>query len=234
MLPDFEIPFKLYIKSSFSKVLGTSLHQRQIVDVKPRKGGICYISRNMKTSKARYEEAQTECLFLVWALERLHYYLEGSVLQFEAYTDCTALRSLLKMNKTNSKMLRWQIEIQEYRCNIKIIYKEGRICTNADGLSRWKLDNVKSNPVYDPEVNAKVPVNFIEVEMKDKFIFSAWEPECGTLKTGNDEPEKTETPVLGISSSRIHTEIFNALHKSCAKHKQCSILTSLLQQKYRS
>ncbi|MBW0578941.1 hypothetical protein O181_118656 [Austropuccinia psidii MF-1] len=49
-------------------------------------------------------------------------------------------------------MLRWQIAIQEYRGNMTIIYKEGKSHTNADGLSRWPLDNVKSNPAYDPEV----------------------------------------------------------------------------------
>ncbi|MBW0471383.1 hypothetical protein O181_011098 [Austropuccinia psidii MF-1] len=52
-------------------------------------------------------------------------------------------------------ILRWKIAIQDYGGNMTIIYKEGRSHTNADGLNRWPLDNVKSNPDYDPEVAAK-------------------------------------------------------------------------------
>ncbi|MBW0471464.1 hypothetical protein O181_011179 [Austropuccinia psidii MF-1] len=41
LLPDFELPFKLYIYSACSQGLGEALHQRQIVDGAPREGGIC-------------------------------------------------------------------------------------------------------------------------------------------------------------------------------------------------
>ncbi|MBW0553316.1 hypothetical protein O181_093031 [Austropuccinia psidii MF-1] len=91
ILPDFELPFKLYRDAGCSQGLGAALQQRQIVDGEPREGGICYISRQLKDSEARYGATQTECLCLVWALEKFHYYLEGAV--FEVYTDCTALKS---------------------------------------------------------------------------------------------------------------------------------------------
>ncbi|MBW0590276.1 hypothetical protein O181_129991 [Austropuccinia psidii MF-1] len=119
ILPDFELPFKLYIDAACNQGLRAALHQRQIVDVEPREGVICYIFRHLKDSEARYGATQTECLCLVWALEKLHYYLEGAV--FEVYTDCTALKSLLNMKTTNRHMLRWQIAIQEYRANVTII-----------------------------------------------------------------------------------------------------------------
>ncbi|MBW0529008.1 hypothetical protein O181_068723 [Austropuccinia psidii MF-1] len=168
--PDFELPFKLYIDAACSQGLGAALHQRQIVDGKPREGVICYISRQLKDSKARYGATQTECLCLVWALEKLHYYLEGAV--FEVYTECTSLKSLLNMKNTNRQILRWQIAIQEYRGNMTIIYKEGESHINADGLSRWPLDNVKSNPSYDPEVEAKIPMHFMEIDRRRNFRFS--------------------------------------------------------------
>ncbi|MBW0576574.1 hypothetical protein O181_116289 [Austropuccinia psidii MF-1] len=76
------------------------------------------------------------------------------------------------MNTTNRHMLRWQIAIQEYRGNMTIIYKEGKGHTNADGLSRWPLDNVKSNPAYHPEVSAKNPIHFMEIDRKKNFRFS--------------------------------------------------------------
>ncbi|MBW0500235.1 hypothetical protein O181_039950 [Austropuccinia psidii MF-1] len=110
ILPDFEVPFKLYIDAAYSLALGAALCQRQIVEGEPREGVICYISRQLKDSEGRYGATQTECLCLVWALEKLHYYLEGVV--FEVYTDCTALKSSLNMKATNRHILRWEIAIQ--------------------------------------------------------------------------------------------------------------------------
>ncbi|MBW0473923.1 hypothetical protein O181_013638 [Austropuccinia psidii MF-1] len=122
--------------------------------------------KQLKVSEARYGATQTECLCLVWALEKIHYYLEGAV--FEIYTDCTALKSLLNMKTTNRHMLRWKIAIQEYRRNMAIVYNEVKSLTNADGFSRWSLDNVKSNPAYEPEVKAKIPIHLIEVDRRKK------------------------------------------------------------------
>ncbi|MBW0472901.1 hypothetical protein O181_012616 [Austropuccinia psidii MF-1] len=119
ILPDFELPLKLYIDAACSQGLVAALHQRQIVDGEPREGVICYISRQLKDSEARYRATQTKCLCLVWALEKLHYFLEGAV--FEVYTDFTALKYLLKMKTTNRHIIRWQIAIQEYRGNMTII-----------------------------------------------------------------------------------------------------------------
>ncbi|MBW0475431.1 hypothetical protein O181_015146 [Austropuccinia psidii MF-1] len=135
ILTDFELPFKLHIDSACSQGLGATLHQKQIVNGEPRERVICYISRRLKDSEARYGATQNECLFLVWALEKLHYHLEGAV--FEVFTDCTALKSLLNMKTTNIHILRWQTAIQEYRGNMTIIYKEGKSHSNADG--HWKM-----------------------------------------------------------------------------------------------
>ncbi|MBW0472621.1 hypothetical protein O181_012336 [Austropuccinia psidii MF-1] len=92
-----------------SQGLGVALHQRQILGGEPSKGVICYISRQLKDSEAQNGATQTEYLCLVWALEKLHYYLEVAVL--EVYTDRTALKSLINMKTTNRHMLRWQIAI---------------------------------------------------------------------------------------------------------------------------
>ncbi|MBW0576443.1 hypothetical protein O181_116158 [Austropuccinia psidii MF-1] len=104
ILPDFELPFKLHIDAECSQGLGAAPHQREILDGEPREGVICYISRQLKDSEARYGATQTECLCLVWALEKHHYYLEGAV--FEVYIDCKALTSLLSFKTTNRHMLR--------------------------------------------------------------------------------------------------------------------------------
>ncbi|MBW0579443.1 hypothetical protein O181_119158 [Austropuccinia psidii MF-1] len=89
------------------------------------------------------------------------------------------------MKTTNRHILGLQIAIQEYRGNMTIIYKEGKSHTNADGLSRWLLDNVKINPAYVPEVAAKITINFMEIYRKKKFRFSEWAPQSGTPDSGN-------------------------------------------------
>ncbi|MBW0560132.1 hypothetical protein O181_099847 [Austropuccinia psidii MF-1] len=138
------------------------------------------------------------------------------------------------MKTTNRNMLIWQIAIQQYRGNMTIIYKEGKSHTNADSLSRWALDNVKSNPTYDPEVAAKIPIHLMEIERRRNFRFSEWAPGSGALDSENTASEGTETPILGISSTELHNEFFNAVLMSYVKHKQCGILLQLLQQKYSS
>ncbi|MBW0533107.1 hypothetical protein O181_072822 [Austropuccinia psidii MF-1] len=132
------------------------------------------------------------------------------------------------MKTTNRHMLRWQIDSQEYRGNMTIVYKEGERYTNADGLSRWPLDNFKSNPAYDPEVAAKIPFHFMEIYRKKNFRFYECAPEGGTP---DSDSEGKQTPILGISSSELHTGCFNTVMKLYAKHKQCGILLQLLQQK---
>ncbi|MBW0537617.1 hypothetical protein O181_077332 [Austropuccinia psidii MF-1] len=58
ILPDVEVPFKLYIPSACGQGLGAVLQQRQIVDVEPREGVIRYISMQLKNSEARYGPTQ--------------------------------------------------------------------------------------------------------------------------------------------------------------------------------
>ncbi|MBW0468466.1 hypothetical protein O181_008181 [Austropuccinia psidii MF-1] len=110
LMTDFKLPFKLYI-DALGDELGAALHQLKIINDKPVKGPICFISRQIKPTKARYGASQMDCLCLVWALEKLNYFLEGCV--FEVIIDCTAVKSLLNMKTPNRHMLRWQIAIQE-------------------------------------------------------------------------------------------------------------------------
>ncbi|MBW0485400.1 hypothetical protein O181_025115 [Austropuccinia psidii MF-1] len=97
-----------------------------------------------------------------------------------------------------------------------IIYKEGKSHTNADDLRRWPLHNVKSKPDSDPEVAARIPIHFMEIDRKKNVTFSEWAPESGTRES---DSEGTETSILRISSSELHTEFFNAVTKTYAKHK---------------
>ncbi|MBW0504951.1 hypothetical protein O181_044666 [Austropuccinia psidii MF-1] len=132
-MPNWNIPFKLYIDAC-GDGSGAALHQVQIIYDKPTEGPVCYISRQIKPTEAIYGASQMECLCLVWALEKLHYYVDGSV--FEVITDCNAVKSLLNMRTPNRHMFRWHIAIKEYRAKMTIVHKAGNIHKNADGLRR--------------------------------------------------------------------------------------------------
>ncbi|MBW0560888.1 hypothetical protein O181_100603 [Austropuccinia psidii MF-1] len=118
LMPDFKLPVKIYIDES-GDWLGAALHQVYIINDKPVEGPISFISRKIKPAQAKYGASKMECLCLVWALEKLNYYLERCV--FEEITDCTTVESLLNMKTSNRHMLRWQIAIQEYRGNMTIV-----------------------------------------------------------------------------------------------------------------
>ncbi|MBW0557496.1 hypothetical protein O181_097211 [Austropuccinia psidii MF-1] len=84
LIPDWELPFKLYIDDCGER-LGAALHQTQIINAKPVEGPICFISRQINPPEARYGASQIKCLCLAWALEKLHYSLDGKV--FDVITD---------------------------------------------------------------------------------------------------------------------------------------------------
>ncbi|MBW0536172.1 hypothetical protein O181_075887 [Austropuccinia psidii MF-1] len=103
-----------------------------------------------------------ECLCLVWKLEKLHYYIDGSA--FEVITDFNAIKSLLNMKTPDRHMLRWQIAIQEYGGNKNIAHNAGNIHKNADGLSRWTLANTPDNSAYVPlEEEPQIPIEGINI-----------------------------------------------------------------------
>ncbi|MBW0509215.1 hypothetical protein O181_048930 [Austropuccinia psidii MF-1] len=75
LMPYFRLPLKIYIDES-GDGLGAALHQVQIINEMPVESPICFITRHIKPTKDRYGESQTKVLCLVWALERLNYFLE--------------------------------------------------------------------------------------------------------------------------------------------------------------
>ncbi|MBW0569240.1 hypothetical protein O181_108955 [Austropuccinia psidii MF-1] len=51
LMPDFKLPFKLYIDAT-GDCLGAAIHQVQIINDKPVEGPICFISRQIKPTEA--------------------------------------------------------------------------------------------------------------------------------------------------------------------------------------
>ncbi|MBW0502923.1 hypothetical protein O181_042638 [Austropuccinia psidii MF-1] len=70
-MPDWKLPFKLYIDAC-GEGLGASLHQVQIVNDKPYEGPICFISRQIKPTEARYVASEMEHM-LRWPISIQEY-----------------------------------------------------------------------------------------------------------------------------------------------------------------
>ncbi|MBW0565914.1 hypothetical protein O181_105629 [Austropuccinia psidii MF-1] len=103
LMPDWKLPFHPYIDTC-GEGLDSALHQTQIINGKPVEGPICFISRKIEPTEASYGASQIEFLFLVWALEKLHYYLNGMV--FDVIIGFNAVKRLLNMKTLNRHMLR--------------------------------------------------------------------------------------------------------------------------------
>ena len=165
-LPDFDRPFILYTGASLIG-LGAALHQLHMVDQKMVELPVCWISRALRNAELRYGATQLECLAVVWALEKLHYYLEGTT--FELVTDCQAVKSLLGMKTPNRHMFRWQLAIQEYRGRMKISHRAGKLHQNADLLSRFPLPNDIDNPGGVEDVGIIEVLGLYVVDVASEF-----------------------------------------------------------------
>ncbi|MBW0555838.1 hypothetical protein O181_095553 [Austropuccinia psidii MF-1] len=82
---------------------------------------------------------------------------------------------------------------------------------------RWPLNNVKINQAYDPELAAKIPIHFMEIDRRKNFRFSEWAPGSSTPNSEDAKSEGTETPILEMSFSELHNELFSSLMKTYGK-----------------
>ncbi|MBW0525541.1 hypothetical protein O181_065256, partial [Austropuccinia psidii MF-1] len=233
-MPDWKIPFKLYIYAC-GVGLGSALHQVEIVNNKPDQGPICFISRQIKPTDTRYGCSHMECLCLAWALEKLHYFLDGSV--FELITDCNALKSLLNMKTPNRHMLRWQIAIQEYRGNMTIVNEVGNIHKNSDNLSIWALPNTPERPSYVPTGSEpQIPIEGINItdvgtelfeKVRDSYkldknchiLTSLLEKDCKDAALANSLDDIWKT---SYESGRFH--LFDGILYHISKHTCVMVL----------
>ncbi|MBW0536191.1 hypothetical protein O181_075906 [Austropuccinia psidii MF-1] len=132
LMIDWKLPFKLYIDSC-GEGLGAALHQTQIINDKMVEGPICLISRQIKPKEVGYGEIQLEFPCLVWALEKLYYYLDD----------------ICKDGKLLSNKIEEDMNIAD---------KSGNIPKSADGLSRLSLENTPENPEWVPQEEHHIQV----------------------------------------------------------------------------
>ena len=141
--PDFNKPFILTTDAS-NFAIGAVLSQGTIGSDKP----ICYASRTLSQTEINYSTIEKELLAIVWATKYFRPYLYGR--QFKLVTDHKPLIWLMNLKDPNTKLNRWRLRLEEF--NYEIIYKKGTQNTNADALSRIKI-NENQNPIKLVECN---------------------------------------------------------------------------------
>lgn len=131
--PDYTKPFLVHTDASTTG-LGVVLGQ---MDDENREHPILFLSRTLTPAEKNYGSTEMECLAMIWAIKKLHPYLDGS--KFTIITDHSALKWILDFNGSNRRLIRWSLELQAYRDNMSIQYRPGRVHFNADALSRAPL-----------------------------------------------------------------------------------------------
>ncbi|GFX94295.1 retrovirus-related Pol polyprotein from transposon 17.6 [Trichonephila clavipes] len=98
---------------------------------------ILYLSKKFSEVEKRYCTTEKECASIVFAIKRLHYYLDGN--SFLVMTDHNPLVWLNRNVSSNPRLMRWALALQPY--NFRIVHRSGKSHKIADSLSRSVIDN---------------------------------------------------------------------------------------------
>lgn len=138
--PDFSKKFILTTDAS-NVALGAVLSQGPIGQDKP----IAFASRTLNESEQKYSTIERELLSIVWACKYFRPYLFGR--KFTIYCDHRPLIYLFKLREPNSKLVRWRLKLEEF--DYDIVYKKGKLNTNADALSRVTINPLETESVIN-------------------------------------------------------------------------------------
>lgn len=185
--PNFEKEFVLTTDAS-NFTLGAILSQGDVGKDLP----IAYASRSMDKHELNKPIIEKELLAIHWAINYFRPYLYGN--SFTVITDHRPLVSLFTNKNPSSKMTRIRLDLMDY--NFKIIFKQGKLNTNADALSRivWDTQALKS-------LIPKETINVVTRNMKKKL-------EENNISVSLDKP-KRETDQLYAWECTSITEVKN-------------------------
>jgi len=93
---------------------------------------ICYLSKKLNKHQRNNSTVEKEAFGLLFATRALSVYFGTAPVL--VYTDHSPLQFLQRMSNYNQKLLRWNLELQEYNLTIK--HRSGRENILPDLLSR--------------------------------------------------------------------------------------------------
>jgi hypothetical protein len=136
---DFEHPFTLQCDASD---VGIGAVLTQNIDGHERV--VCYLSRALLPAEQRYTTTEKECLSVIYAIERLRCYFEGT--RFTVVTDHYSLLWLNNLKDPLGRVGRRVIRLQAF--DFDIVHRKGKDNVVPDCLSRA----VKAIPVQIDQI----------------------------------------------------------------------------------
>jgi transposase InsO family protein len=127
-LPDYQHQFVLSTDAS-NVAIGALLEQYdESAVLRP----ICFASRSLSPAERNYTVHEREALALVTFVRKFRCYLFGT--RFVAYTDNSAILSLLRQKEPPGRISRWSMQLLEYDYELR--HRAGKNNPVADFLSR--------------------------------------------------------------------------------------------------
>lgn len=166
--PDFNKEFVLTTDASIHAI-GAILFQGEIGKDLP----IAYASRTLNKAETNYSTIERELLAIVWAVKDFSPYLFGR--KFKIVTDHKPLTWLFSIKDPGSRLVRWRLKLEEF--DYEIVYKAGKMNTNADALSRppimnSNIINLTSNDLTSQESNDYLQLNYEHYLSQERSINS--------------------------------------------------------------
>ena len=127
--PNFDKPFKISVDACDTG-MGAVLSQ---VDSHNVEHPVCFHSQKFSKHEKVYSTVEKELLGLIIALKHFDFYINGSSIPIQVFTDHNPLVFLARV-KNNQRLLRWQLFLQSY--NLSIHHIKGVDNIPADSLSR--------------------------------------------------------------------------------------------------
>jgi hypothetical protein len=141
VMPDFSKPFALHTDASMDRVGGVLT---QWVESAGREGVVMYVSRACKPAERNYSTTHQELLAIIFALKKFRPYIYGQ--KFKIYTDHQPLVHIRKVSadELTGRLGRWILYLEQYTAsgNMEIIYKPGKMNSDADAMSRLEFTQV--------------------------------------------------------------------------------------------
>lgn len=175
--PDFSQRF--FVQTDASNYgLGAVLTQRHEDGEKV----ISYLSRSLTKAERNYSTTEKELLAVIFAIEKLRPYLEGS--HFTVITDHYSLLWLHSLDNPSGRLARWAVRLQQY--SFDIIHRKGKEHVVPDALSRAVVTT-------DSEQLATLEAN--KENIQDKWYTKL-------LQSVGDNPSKY--PAFRIEGNRLY------------------------------
>lgn len=236
--PDFSLPFTVQTDASGFGI-GAILTQTHPEGEKV----ICYLSRSLTRNERNYSTTERECLAVLWAIEKLRPYIEGS--KFTVITDHYSLVWLNRLQSPTGRLARWAIRLQQY--DYEIIHRKGKDHIVPDTLSRSVpvIDLVSTNSGSVNDINAdgqsslpsqdkwylkllhnvtKYPRKFSAWRLTNDKLYKRIKPRYPELAIESDfwravvPRGDREKLILDTHNSSCHTGVYKTFNKLAEKY----------------